>query len=58
MTKRVFFLGAGFSKAINSNFPLMNELTNDITMYFEKRSVSDHYDKEITLVLKKMWSSY
>lgn len=30
MTKRVFFLGAGFSKAIDEHYPLMWQLTENI----------------------------
>ena len=52
MTKRVFFLGAGFSKAIIPSFPLMNELTNDVAQYFEKESIGHHYNKEVTKALK------
>lgn len=52
MTKRVFFLGAGFSKALVPSFPLMHELTDDIARYFEKGSIGHHYNKEVTNALK------
>ncbi len=52
MTRRVFFLGAGFSKALDAQYPLLNELTQDIDNYFEKGSLSKHYQMEVTPALK------
>lgn len=45
MTERVFFLGAGFSKAIDNNYPLMNELTNEINIKIDKESLLTHYEE-------------
>ena len=45
MTKRVFFLGAGFSKAINHVYPLMVQLTHNIGAELTKSSVAQHYDE-------------
>ncbi len=50
MTKRVFFLGAGFSKAIDSSYPLMKELTDDIECKIEKSSVAKHYGEIAPLI--------
>ena len=44
---KVFFLGAGFSKAIDEQYPTLAELTERITVEFEKDSINAHY-KEIT----------
>ena len=52
MTKRVFFLGAGFSKAIDNEYPLMNQLTEDIETKLTKLSVSKHYG-EIAPAIKE-----
>lgn len=47
--KAVFFLGAGFSKAIISSFPTLQELTKKITTTYrgEKESVTTHFHSEI-----------
>ena len=47
--KQVFFLGAGFSKAINPAYPLMNELCTDILgqLELETDTISAHYKTEI-----------
>ena len=45
MTKRVFFLGAGFSKAIDEDYPLMEGLTQNIGIMLEKESVAKHYEE-------------
>ena len=45
MTQKVFFLGAGFSKAVNSNYPLMDELTKQVFERLEKESVRKHLDE-------------
>ena len=45
MTQRVFFLGAGFSKAVNNNYPLMAELTQQVFERLEKESVRKHLDE-------------
>lgn len=45
MSKRVFFLGAGFSKAIDNSYPLMNQLTRDIETKISKLSVVKHYNE-------------
>ncbi|MBQ8843639.1 MAG: hypothetical protein IJ016_02485 [Elusimicrobiaceae bacterium] len=42
MSNKVFFLGAGFSKAINSNYPLMDELTRQVFERLGKESVKEH----------------
>lgn len=43
MAKKVFFLGAGFSKAINSGYPLLSELTKNVDEKLLKASNSQHY---------------
>jgi hypothetical protein len=47
MSKSVFFLGAGFSKAINSNYPVLSELSQKIkeklTDEKYKGSTCNHY---------------
>lgn len=43
MIKRVFFLGAGFSKAIDNDYPLMKQLTHDVKDRIAKSSVKKHY---------------
>ncbi|MBS6474312.1 MAG: SIR2 family protein [Acetobacter sp.] len=45
MTKRIFFLGAGFSKAIDEDYPLMEGLTQNIGIMLEKESVAKHYEE-------------
>lgn len=47
--KAVFFLGAGFSKAVNPNFPTLQELTEEINTRYrgEKDSITQHYYDEI-----------
>ena len=50
MGKKVFFLGAGFSKAVNSTYPLMKELTENVQKYLEKGSLAYHYDEIAPLV--------
>ena len=52
MANKVFFLGAGFSKALCSKFPLMNELTNDVVSRLDKDSVRRHFD-ELTIPVRK-----
>lgn len=42
MTNKVFFLGAGFSKAVNNNYPLMDELTKQVFERLEKESIKEH----------------
>ena len=42
MFKKVFLLGAGFSKAVNSNYPLMDELTKQVFERLAKESVKEH----------------
>lgn len=42
MTQKVFFLGAGFSKAVNDNYPLMRELTTEALARVEKGSAQHH----------------
>lgn len=51
MTKRVFFLGAGFSKAIDNDYPLMKELTREIEVKISESSVAGHYN-EIPEIIK------
>ena len=43
MAKKVFFLGAGFSKAINRGYPLLSELTKNVDEKLLKASNSQHY---------------
>lgn len=50
MTERVFFLGAGFSKAIDGNYPLMDGLTRNIRQKLDKESVARHYDEIAPLI--------
>ena len=50
MTKRVFFLGAGFSKAIDSSYPLMDKLTENIKLKLGKESIVMHYDEIAHLI--------
>lgn len=47
--KAVFFLGAGFSKAVIPSFPTLQELTDEIRYNFEgeKQSVKNHFYTEI-----------
>lgn len=52
MTKRVFFLGAGFSKAIDNGYPLMKELTKEIETKITESPVAGHYN-EIPEIIKK-----
>ena len=42
MTQKVFFLGAGFSKAVNNSYPLMSELTTKALIRVEKSSAQQH----------------
>lgn len=53
--KAVFFLGAGFSKAIISSFPTLQELTKKITTTYrgEKESVTTHFYREIPIEYKE-----
>lgn len=53
MSKKVFFLGAGFSKALNSQYPLMSQITNEILNDFEKKSINQHYQNEIPTIFKE-----
>lgn len=43
MANRVFFLGAGFSKAIVPSYPLLNDLSAEVLQQIDKQSVSSHY---------------
>lgn len=45
MTNKVFFLGAGFSKAINKSYPLLSELTQQVFERLEKESVRKHLEE-------------
>lgn len=52
---KVFFLGAGFSKALNDNFPLLTDLMNEngnenIQNYLGKGSLKTHYDELSTTI--------
>ena len=53
VTKKVFFIGAGFSKAIDDNYPLMRELTENIEQEIAntKSSLTEHY-REIAGAIK------
>ena len=50
MTNKVFFLGAGFSKAVRSHYPLMGELTQQVFERLKKESVRKHLDEIPPLV--------
>lgn len=43
MANRIFFLGAGFSKAIVPSYPLLNDLSAEVIQQIDKQSVSSHY---------------
>ena len=45
MSKKVFFLGAGFSKAINQNYPLLKNLTDNVNEKLSKASNFYHYQE-------------
>ena len=49
MTRRVFFVGAGFSKALNSNYPTLFELSATVVTTFKKRyrrgAIREHFDQ-------------
>lgn len=47
MSKKVFFLGAGFSKSINPRYPLLKELTNNVSQNFEKQILNTYYKFDI-----------
>ena len=49
MSNDVFFLGSGFSKAIDNNYPILSELSKEIqnNLSTEKKSVGIHYREEI-----------
>lgn len=49
MSNDVFFLGSGFSKAIDNNYPVLSELSREIhdNLNTEKESVGMHYRNEI-----------
>ena len=49
MSSDVFFLGSGFSKAIDNNYPVLSELSREIhdNLNTEKESVGMHYRNEI-----------
>lgn len=51
---KVFFLGAGFSKAIDSRYPVLNELTKYIAekVRCDKSSLACHYDNELAGLIK------
>jgi hypothetical protein len=52
MSKKVFFLGSGFSKALD-NYPTLLELSKEITEKLSgKDSTGNHYEKEILTPLK------
>jgi hypothetical protein len=52
MSKKVFFLGSGFSKALD-NYPTLSELSKEITEKLSgKESTKNHYQKEILTPLK------
>lgn len=45
VTNKVFFLGAGFSKAVNNNYPLMSELTQKIFERIGQGSMCQRLDE-------------
>jgi len=49
MRKEVFFLGAGFSKAVNFNYPLLKELTDTVNSNFinkySQSALKAHFDE-------------
>ena len=52
MTEKVFFLGAGFSKHINLEYPLLKTLTNNVLDNFNKNSLAEHFQHEIAYKMK------
>ena len=42
--KQVFFLGAGFSKAVDSSYPLMAELSKQVEISIKEKqdTISEH----------------
>ncbi len=42
-SKEIFFTGAGFTKAINPNMPLLSELTNIVDEHLENNALKLHY---------------
>lgn len=56
MANKVFFLGAGFSKAVRSCYPLMDELTQQVFERLEKESVRKHLDEIPPLVKQNIES--
>lgn len=56
MTQKVFFLGAGFSKAVNDNYPLMDDLTDKVLSRLEKESVREHLNEIPPQVTKNIES--
>lgn len=55
MSNDVFFLGAGFSRSIDSSYPTLKELSEHVQKKMqtdEKGSVREHYDHEIPAQLK------
>lgn len=47
MPKQVFFLGAGFSKSINTHYPLLKELTHNVLQNFKKQILNTYYKFDI-----------
>lgn len=45
MTQKVFFLGAGFSKAVNGEYPLMSDLTTEALAHVQKSSAQKHLEE-------------
>lgn len=52
--KKVFFLGAGFSKAIDSSYPLMNELAYEVVnnIQADKNELEDYFENQIPSEIK------
>lgn len=50
MAKRVFFLGAGFSKAIKRKYPLMKDLTENVKKQIDDEELFEHYNKIAPLI--------
>lgn len=65
MVKRVFFLGAGFSKAIDEDYPLLKSLSEEIIPKIDNQPVSSHYyelsnlmDKDVESLLTYLSTNF
>jgi len=51
--KSVFFVGTGFSKAIDPAYPTLKELAEQVMIEFDSESLMTHYNKEVPPSVKK-----